>query len=199
MNLYVLLAVVNFLLAGAALASLAQRGAGNGLGLRLPTRRPGLSAAALKAAVGPGKTRAPARDATLERSLHRSSWGAKLFVFALSALLLVVTPRLATSGQLTPADLGSGYAAILALVVYLNAFVWAYRIAVSRDEICVMGLTFLMRRYPISALVKINDRGLYTWWLHFSDGRRHLALKTVVRLPALRHRLAHVTETNARG
>lgn len=191
MNLYVLLAVVNFLLAAVALASMAARGP---FGFRLPGGEM-LPRAAKRTAAGRGSAKA----ATHDRRVHRSSWGARLFVFVLSALLLVVTPRLAAGGSLMPSHLGPGFAAVLVLVVYANAFVWAYRMSIDRSDVSMMGLTFVMRVYPLSALARIDDKGLYTWWLTFTDGRRHLALKTVVGLPALRHRLANVLEENARG
>lgn len=191
MNLYVLLAVVNFLLAAVALASMAARGP-----FGFKTHGGGMLPRAVKhAAAGSGSVKV----ATGDRRVHRSSWGARLFVFVLSALLLVVTPRLAAGGTLMPSDLGPGFAAVLALVVYANAFIWAYRIAIDRNAVSMMGLAFVMRDYPLSALARVDDKGLYTWWLTFSDGRRHLALKTVVGLPALRHRLANVLEANARG
>lgn len=133
---------------------------------------------------------------SLDRSIHRTSWGVRLMTPALVVALgyACTTPGLLPPGLLEgPQLVGLG---VLLLYPVVNA--WAHRIEIDRDTISIMSPLFSMREYDLSDLDDIREDGPYGWRFRFSGGRSAFALKTLVGARELRQRLAGVLEANAR-
>ena len=148
--------------------------------------------AAIVARAGGGQE--PAR--TLDRSIHRTSWGVRFLTPALAgaALYALRLPGMIPDPALTgPILLGLG-----AFLVYAVVNAWVHRIEIDRDTLAIMSPLFTMREYPLSDLVDIREDGPYGWRFRFADGRRAFALKTLVGAEELRQRLGDVLETNGR-
>lgn len=148
--------------------------------------------AAIIARAGGGQD--PAR--TLDRSIHRTSWGVRLLTPALAAAAFhaLRLPGMIPDPALTgPVLLGLG--AVLGYAI-LNA--WVHRIEIDRDTLAIMSPLFAMRDYALGDLVEIREDGPYGWRFRFADGRRAFALKTLVGAGELRQRLGDVLETNGR-
>lgn len=134
------------------------------------------------------------------RSVHRSTWTARLLAPVLSVVFLVAIVKLAAFLQPGQVDaFKRGLPMVGAIFVYGVLFVWAFRVEIVGDTLRVMSPMFFMRSFLLAEVERVQEDGAMAWRVFFADGRKPQVLKAVVEADTLRHRLADAVTANERG